>query len=41
MLVAARLHYVTGTKWGLRRYMDMNRLKELDNKGKLSEEQTA
>ena len=41
MLVAARLRYVTGTKWGLRRYMDMDRLKELDNQGKLSKEQTA
>ncbi len=38
MLVAARLRYVTGTKWGLRRYLDMNRLKELDQH---SEEQTA
>lgn len=41
MLVAARLRYVTGTKWGLRRYMDMNRLKELDNQGNLPKEQTA
>lgn len=41
MLVAARLRYVTGTKWGLRRYLDMNRLKELDNQGKLPKEQTA
>lgn len=41
MLVAARLRYVTGTKWGLRKYMDMNRLKELDNQGKLPKEQTA
>ena len=30
MLVAARLRHVTETKWGLRRYLDMNRLKELD-----------
>lgn len=41
MLVAARLRYVTGTKWGLRRYLDMNRLKELDQRNKHSEEQTA
>ena len=41
MLVAARLRYVTGTKWGLRRYMDMNRLKELDNHGYQPKEQTA
>jgi transposase-like protein len=26
MLVAARLRYVTGTKWGLRRYLDMSHL---------------
>lgn len=29
MLVAARLRHVAGTKWGTRRYLDMNRLKEL------------
>jgi len=28
MLVAARLRYVSGTKWGTRRYMNMDRLKE-------------
>ena len=28
MLVSARLRYVTGTKWGLRRYLDMRRLYE-------------
>ena len=28
MLVAARLRYVAGTKWGSRRYMNMDRLKE-------------
>jgi hypothetical protein len=26
MLAAARLRHVTGTKWGTRRYLDMNRL---------------
>jgi len=26
MLVAARLRHITGTKWGLRRYLDMTRL---------------
>lgn len=41
MLVAARLRYVTGTKWGLRRYLDMNRLKELDQQSKEPDEQTA
>ena len=30
MLVAARLRHIAGTKWGLRRYMDMGRLRELD-----------
>ncbi len=29
MLVAARLRYIEGTKWGTRRYMDMDRLKEV------------
>jgi transposase-like protein len=28
MLVAARLRHIAGTKWGLRRYMNMDRLKE-------------
>lgn len=28
MLVAARLRHVAGTKWGLRRYLDMSRLRE-------------
>ena len=28
MLVAARLRHVAGTRWGLRRYLDMKRLKE-------------
>ena len=28
VLVAARLRHVAGTKWGTRRYMDMNRLRE-------------
>ena len=41
MLVAARLRYVTGTKWGLRRYLEMNRLKELDQQGIEPGEQTA
>jgi len=29
MLAAARLRYVSGSHWGTRRYMDMNRLKEM------------
>ncbi len=28
MLVSARLRHVSGTKWGLRRYLDMKRLSE-------------
>ena len=28
MLAGARLRYVAGTKWGTRRYVDMNRLAE-------------
>jgi len=29
MLAAARLRYIAGSKWGTRRYMNMERLKEL------------
>ena len=29
MLAAARLRYIAGTKWGMRRYLNMDRLKEL------------
>jgi putative transposase len=29
LLAAARLRYVAGSRWGTRRYMDMNRLKEM------------
>jgi transposase-like protein len=35
MLVAARLRYVAGTRWGTRQYMDMERLREQEQ-----EEQT-
>jgi putative transposase len=28
MLAVARLRHVAGTKWGTRRYLDMNRLSE-------------
>ena len=31
MLAAARLRYVSGSRWGTRRYMDMDRLKELQD----------
>jgi transposase-like protein len=30
MLVAARLRHIAGTQWGLRRYMNMDRLKDQD-----------
>jgi putative transposase len=32
MLVAARLRHIAGTKWGTRRYMDMDRLREQEGK---------
>lgn len=35
MLVAARLRHVAGTKWGLRRYLDMSRLDEAVKEEKL------
>ena len=31
MLAAARLRYVAGTRWGTRRYMNMERLREMQN----------
>lgn len=30
MLVATRLRHVSGTKWGTRRYLDMDRLVDMD-----------
>ena len=30
MLAAARLRYVSGSRWGTRRYLDMDRLKEME-----------
>ena len=36
MLAAARLRHIAGTQWGLRRYMNMDRLKEL-NRERLAE----
>lgn len=30
MLVAARLRHIAGTRWGTRKYLDMDRLKEQD-----------
>ena len=37
MLVAARLRHVSGTKWGTRRYLDMNRLTDMDRDDKHNE----
>jgi putative transposase len=33
MLVAARLRYIAGTKWGTRRYLDMDRLRKEESRG--------
>jgi len=33
MLAAARLRHIAGTKWGTRRYMNMYRLREMQNEG--------
>jgi transposase-like protein len=30
MLAAARLRHIAGTRWGTRKYMDMERLRELE-----------
>jgi len=37
MLVSARLRHIAGTKWGSRRYMDMDKLKEQDQEQALAE----
>ena len=34
MLCAARLRHISGTKWGSRRYLDMDLLTEMDRKGR-------
>jgi transposase-like protein len=31
MLAAARLRHIAGTRWGTKRYMNMDRLKEMQN----------
>jgi len=31
MLAAARLRHIAGTRWGTRRYMNMERLREMQN----------
>lgn len=41
MLVAARLRHIAGTRWGLRKYMNMERLKQQDRETTLAEERVA
>lgn len=38
MLVAARLRHVTGTKWGSRRYLEMDRLREQKRQESMQEQ---
>jgi len=38
MLCAARLRHVAGTRWGTRRYLDMNRLYEMDREHEADEQ---
>ena len=33
MLVAARLRHIAGTRWGTRRYLDMDRLRREERRG--------
>ena len=40
MLVAARLRHVAGTRWGTRKYLDMERLKEQDQERAFKEAET-
>ena len=41
MLVAARLRHVTGTKWGSRRYLEMDRLREQKREESMQEQVAA
>lgn len=36
MLVAARLRHIAGTKWGTRRYLNMNLIKEMETKKEIA-----
>jgi len=36
MLVAARLRYIAGTKWGLRKYLTVELLSQVEAKAKAS-----
>ena len=35
MLCATRLRHISGTKWGSRKYLDMDLLREMDSKEKV------
>lgn len=41
MLAAARLRYIAASKWGTRRYMNMEHLKELKQEQEMSQEEAA
>jgi len=41
MLAAARLRHIAGTKWGTRRYMNMDRRKELKQEQQAAKEKAA
>lgn len=41
MLAAARLRYIAGTKWGIRRYMNMRRLREFKQEQEAAAEAVA
>lgn len=41
MLAAARLRYIAGTKWGTRRYMNMQRLREFKQEQQVAQEEVA
>jgi transposase-like protein len=41
MLVAARLRHIAGTRWGLRRYLDMTRLTEMTTEQSMAEQSIA
>jgi len=41
MLAAARLRHIAGTQWGLKRYMNMDRLKEQNRQQQEKQEAAA
>ena len=38
MLVAARLRHIAGTRWGVKRYLDMKRIEELEEEKPVAQE---